>query len=308
MSVSLQARGGGRRSTTAGQARTGAVLILPFFALLTATVVIPLGYALYLSMFEERRSGLGFGAAEQVFTGVGNYARVLSDENFVRSFIVLAGYVIIYIPVMVTGALLFALLIDSVYARAKRWFQLGLFLPHAVPGIIAAIIWAYLYTPGVSPALRGLSSLNIEINVLSETLILPAVVNISVWEWMGYNVVIFFAALQAIPREQFEAASIDGAGEIRKALSIKVPHIRSSVSVVLLFTIIGALQLFTEPMLLRTVTTAVDSNFTPNMYAFTAAFADQDNGRAAAASLLLAVLAGVLSLIVTSVTSRRLRG
>ncbi|MBP0455201.1 sugar ABC transporter permease [Kitasatospora sp. RG8] len=295
----------GRAATVRRPGRHGAaaVLLTPFLALFTACTLVPIGYAVYLSLFTEHRSGLGFGGAETVFTGLGNYGRALGDHAFRDGLLTTAEYCLVYIPVMIGLSLVLALLLDSALARGRRFFQLALFLPHAVPGIIAALIWMYLYTPGISPVIGALDAVGPKIDLLG--LPLPAVVNIAVWEWTGYNMVIFYAALQAVPREVLEAAVVDGAGPLRTALSIKIPLIRASVVMVGLFTMIGSLQLFTEPMILHDVSPGVISTWTPNMYAYTAAFARGDYGLAAASSVLLALFAAALSFVITRVTGPR---
>ncbi|WP_037973431.1 carbohydrate ABC transporter permease [Streptomyces sp. NRRL WC-3742] len=279
------------------------VLLTPFFVLFTAVLLAPIGYAVYLSLFTEHSSGLGFGGSETVFTGLGNYARALGDAAYRDGFLNIAAYCLLYIPLLLVLSLLVALLLDSVLARAKRFFQLALFLPHAVPGIIAALIWTYLYTPGISPVLDVLGSAGAHLDILGHPL--PAVVNMAVWEATGYNMVILYAALQAIPREILEAAVVDGASPLRTALSIKIPLIRASITMVGLFTVIGSLQLFTEPTILRGASSAVDSSWTPNMYAYTAAFTRNDYGLAAASSVLLALVAAALSFIITRATRAR---
>ncbi|MCC9305993.1 sugar ABC transporter permease [Kitasatospora sp. RB6PN24] len=294
-----------RAATVRRRGRSGApaLLIAPFLLLFTAVMLVPIGYAVYLSLFTEQRSGLGFGDARTVFTGFGNYARALGDSAYRTGFLTIVQYCVLYIPVMLGLSLLAALLLDSVLARAKRFFQLALFLPHAVPGIIAALVWTYLYTPGISPVIGALNSAGSHLDLLGHPL--PAVVNMAVWEWTGYNMVIFYAALQAIPREVLEASVVDGAGPLRTALSIKVPLIRASITMVGMFTVIGSLQLFTEPMIMYRTAPAVVSSWTPNMFAYTAAFDRDDYGLAAASSVMLALVAAALSFIVTRLTRGR---
>ncbi|MDT9688676.1 sugar ABC transporter permease [Streptomyces sp. P9(2023)] len=286
--------------------RAAAFLLTPFFALFTAVMVVPIGYAIWLSLFTEKQSGLGFGGAESAFSGLDNYTAALGDRAFREGFVVLLGYCLFYIPLLLGGALGLALLLDSALARARRFFQLALFLPHAVPGIIAALIWVYLYTPQLSPVVEAMEAGGIGFDFFSPEGALPSVVNIALWEWLGYNMVIFYAALQAIDRSVLEAATVDGAGSWRVAFSIKVPLIRASIAMVGLFTVIGSLQLFTEPLILNKGTgSAVTSTWTPNMYAYTAAFDRNDYGLAAAASVLLALTAALLSFAVTRLTGRR---
>jgi multiple sugar transport system permease protein len=303
----LVASARGRRSGVRGRGGAATLLLAPFFFLFAAVMVAPVGYALYLSLWVERSSGLGFGGAQRVFSGLGNYTRALADPAFRASFLVTAAYCLLYIPLMLGAALVLALLLDSTLARARRFFQLALFMPHAVPGLIAALVWIYLYTPGVSPIVGALGG-GVHVDFLSAGFTLPSIVNIALWEWTGYNMVIFYVALQAIPREMLEAATIDGASGPRIAWSVKVPLIRPSLVLTGLFTVIGSLQLFTEPMILHGSSGHIVSTWTPNMYVFSAAFDRGDYGLAAAASVLLAVVAAVLSFVVTRFGTRQSAG
>ncbi|NBE55740.1 carbohydrate ABC transporter permease [Streptomyces boluensis] len=290
--------------STRGQRRTATLLLSPFFVLFAVVTLAPLLYAAWLSLFTTETSGLGFGGTESVFSGLGNYAEAMADPQFRDGFLVIAAYCAIYIPVMIGGALALALLLDTGLAKARSFFQLALFLPHAVPGLIAALIWVYLYTPGLSPVIDLLRSGGIDISFLSADNAVFSAANIAVWEWMGYNMVIFYAALQAVPRETLDAAKVDGAGAIRTALSIKVPMIRPSIALAVLFTVIGSIQLFTEPKVIYSASSAIGSTWTPNMYVQTAAFQNNDFGLAAAASLLIALFAAVLSFVVTRISRR----
>ncbi|MFE1500023.1 carbohydrate ABC transporter permease, partial [Streptomyces albidoflavus] len=223
--------------------RAATILLTPFFLLFTAVMVVPIGYAVWLSLFTEKQSGLGFGGAETVFTGLDNYTAALGDRAFREGFGILLGYCLLYIPLLLAGALGLALLLDSALARARRFFQLALFLPHAVPGIIAALIWVYLYTPQLSPVVQAMEAGGVGFDFFSPEGALPSVVNIALWEWLGYNMVIFYAALQAIDRSVLEAATVDGAGAWRIAFSVKIPLVKASLAKVGLFTVIRSLQL-----------------------------------------------------------------
>jgi multiple sugar transport system permease protein len=299
-------RGGGREASARSRRGLAAgVLLTPFFVLFTVAMVVPVCYALWLSLFTEKESGLGFEGPRNVFYGLRNYADALSDHAFRDGFWQLLGYCAFYIPLMVGGALVISLLLDTALARVRRFFQLALFLPHAIPGLIAALIWIYLYTPGLSPVVNAMHDGGIGFDFFSSGGALPSVVNIALWEWLGYNVVIFYASLQAIDRSLLEAAAVDGAGNWRLAFSIKLPLIRASVALVLLFTLIGSLQLFTEPLILSNGGSAITSTWTPNMYAYSAAFQKNDYGLAAAASVFIALVAAVLSFGVTRISNRK---
>lgn len=293
-----------RKATRRREGFACGVLMAPFFLLLAVVFLIPIGTAVWLSLFSADEPGLGFGPEHTAFVGLRSYAAVLTDPTFLSSLGTVALYVVIYLPLMVVAALVLALVLDSGAAKLRSWVQLGLFLPHAVPSIVAALIWLYLYTPGISPVVALLAKADITVNFLGVHTVLPAIVNVSLWSNLGYNMVIFYAALQAVPREVIEASVIDGAGPVRAALRIKVPMIRSSVVMVALFTLIWALQLFTEPMLLSQSTSMISSRFSPSMYIFDAAFTRNNYGLAAAASVILLACSIALSYGVTRWTNR----
>ncbi len=293
-----------KRRRPDGGGRSASIFLIPFFTIFFFVMAAPMVYALISSMFGVKRDGLGFGGNVTAFVGLDNFIRVFQNESFVAGFGRLGLYVLGYVPIMIGFALLMALLLDATVAKAKRLFQVLLFLPHAVPGVIAALIWAYLYTPGLSPIVKLAASGGIELQLLTTRMALPAIINIGVWEWTGYNVVIFFAALQAISGSVLEAARIDGAGELRTAVSIKLPSIMPSLFVVMLFTIIGTLQLFTEPYILSNAGAAIPSTFVPNMWIYDTAFNQHNLNLAAAGSIILAIIAAILALGVNYISAR----
>ncbi len=294
----------GKHRGADGGGRSAAIFLVPFFVLFALVMAAPMVYAVINSLFAIKRDGLGFGGATQTFVGLENYARVFSNPSFLQGFGRIGLYILGYVPLMIGAALLFALLLDATVARAKRLFQVLLFMPHAVPGVIAALIWAYLYTPGLSPIVKAAAAGGIELQFFSAHMAIPAIINIGVWEWTGYNVVIFFAALQAVSGEVLEAARIDGAGELRTSISIKLPSILPSLYVVALFTIIGTLQLFTEPYILKNAGSAMPSTFVPNMWIYDTAFQQHNLNLAAAGSIVLAVVAAILALIVNRISEK----
>ncbi|MFF4508081.1 carbohydrate ABC transporter permease [Streptomyces sp. NPDC001401] len=293
-----------RKAARRRQLAACGVLMAPFFALLVTVFLIPVGTAVYLSFHSDDHPGLGFGDARTVFVGLRSYAAVVTDPTFLSGLGTVALYCLIYIPVMVIGSLALALLLDSGVVRLRAGAQLGLFLPHAVPGIIAALIWLYLYTPGISPVVELFAKADIHLDFLGLHTVLPSIVNIAVWSNLGYNMVVFYAALQAVPREVIEASVVDGAGPVRTALQVKTPLVRASIVMVAMFTLIWGLQLFTEPMLLSQSSPMISARFSPSMYIYDAAFTRNNYSLAAAASVVLLLCTVVLSYGVTRWTSR----
>lgn len=284
---------------------THALLFLaPFFVLFISFTIAPVAYSGFLSLFTEKTSGLGFGGATKAFVGPANYLRAIQDAGFLSGFLNIAMYCLLYIPVMIGSALVIALLLDSAAARAKSFFRLTFYLPNIVPGLIAAIIWMYLYTPGISPLVDVFETTGATWDLGSQLAALFSLSNLAIWLHTGYNVILFYAALQAVPEDILEAATVDGAGAVRIALAVKARMISGAVTVATLFTVVGAMQLFAEPLLLKSLSRAIDGGWTPNMFIFQTAFDRHDFGYAAATSLMFAVLIGGLSWAVTKLGSK----
>lgn len=292
-----------RPARRTGRTSLAALLLAgPFALLLLGTVLVPIGYALYLSLFTERLSGLGFDGPHEVFVWLDNYADVLKDGAFRDSVGNVARYALLHVPLMLGLALVLALLLDSATVRLRQVWSLAVFLPYVVPGVIAGLIWAYLYSPNIGP-LQDL----LPWDPLGANGVLPSLVTITTWQWTGYNMIIFYTALRTVPRDVLEAARVDGAGPIRTAWSVKVPGIRPTIFVALVFTVIGSLQLFTEPLVLHSFTGSVTTTWTPSLYVYEEAFISNDYGRAAAASMLLALASALLSALVMRLSARRSR-
>lgn len=293
-----QARGALVRETRAAWILLGPLAF--FFALFFA---FPIVLAFYESFRSVQRSGLGMGESTAGFAGINNYKQVLSDPAVIAGFgrVFIIG--IIQVPVMMGLAILMALLFDAGVVWGKKYFQTVAFLPHAIPGVIAALVWGALYLPQISPIVKGLGAIGLQADFLSEHAVLFSVMNITTWSWTGYNMVILYAALQSIPREILESASVEGAGGFAQAFHIKLPLIVPGLVITVVFSIIGSLQQFADPSVLRTFTTSIDSKFTPNMAIFSMATSGSPQA-AAALSVLLALLAFVLSLGVLRIRDR----
>ena len=281
------------------------VLVLPFVVMFLLFFVAPIAYAIVQSLFSTRSSGLGFGAPETTFVFFDNYARALSDTDFLTSLGRLVLFSVILVPMMVVTALGLALLLDSGKAKWPKFFRVLYFAPYGVPGVVATLLWGFLYIPATSPILQVLSSVGVQVNPLASGNVLFAIANIALWGFAGYNMVILIAALNAIPSELYEAARMDGASAWSTVWHIKLPLVRPSVILVTVFTIIGTLQLFVEPLVLRPLTTAISSTFTPNLAAYNQAFAQGNPNLAAAMAVIVAVLGFVFSFGFLRIVNRK---
>jgi len=274
---------------------SAAVLIIPFMVMFGLFFVAPIIYALVESLFSVKASGLGFGAPERIFVAADNYLAALSSSSFVGSLLRLVAFAAIEVPLMVVTAAGLALLIDSAHARFPKFFKIVAFAPYGVPGVIAAILWGFLYIPATSPVLQVLERFGLDLNPLSSGTVLFAIANIALWSFAGYNMFILLAALAAIPKELYEAARLDGSGELAIVWHVKLPLLRPSIVLVTVFTIIGTLQLFVEPLILRPLSTAIGSDFTPNLAAYNQTFGQGNPNLAAAMAVIVALLGFLFS-------------
>lgn len=270
----------------------------PFLAFYVFTVIIPVIMAVGYSFGRIERDGVfGEQGARQAFAGLDNYVAALSDQAFLMSFGRMLLFGVVQVPIMIVAVTILALILESSKARFPEFFRAAYFLPYGVPGVIAAILWSFLYIPGLSPIVAGLEALGLSVDFLAPETVLWSIANIVVWNMAGYNMLIIIAQLKAIPGEIYEAAQLDGAGPLRVALAIQVPLIRPALMLTVIFSIIGTLQLFAEPNILRTLSAGIDSKYTPNLTAYTYAFQYDEVGLAAAQAVIIAVFGFVLSLI-----------
>ncbi|MBT2225109.1 sugar ABC transporter permease [Nonomuraea sp. NEAU-A123] len=266
-----------------------------------AMLVVPLAYAAYLSLFKDQLIG------GTVFGGLDNYARALTDSRLLDGVWRMARFFLTQVPIMLGLALFFALALDSGVLRLVRLFRLGIYIPYAVPSVVAALMWGYIYGPSFGPLAQLADKLGISSpNLLSGDFALGSLANVVTWEFTGYNMIILYAALRAIPPELYEAAAVDGAGPWRTAWSVKIPAIRSALLLTVIFSLIGSFQLFNEPQLLqRLAPNVIDSSYTPNLYAYSLAFTSQEVNYAAAVSFLIGLVIVIASYTVLLATNRR---
>jgi multiple sugar transport system permease protein len=282
--------------------------VAPAVALFAATILIPIGYTLYLSLEKTQVSGLGLGAGarKQVFAGLSNYASGLTDPAFLSSLVRVLVYSLILVPVMLGLALLFALLLDARRVKFQRFSRLSIFLPYAVPTVIGSLLWGFLYLPTVSPFPAILSRLGLSMpNLFATHTVLFSVANIGVWGGTGFNMIVMYTALRAVPTELYEAAWIDGASQIQIALRIKIPMIAPALVLTGVFSIIATLQVFNEPQTLYPLTNTISLDWMPLMRVYDLAFNYNNIYGAAALALLIAAIMFVLSYGLLWVSNKR---
>ena len=280
---------------------TGWLFILPFVVIFLLFLVAPLLFAFWESLFTK---GLATGT---VFDPFANYIHVFTDPSFLRG----AGFVITFslvlIPVQMFLSLVIALILDSVTTRFARFSRLMVFLPYAIPAVIGALMWGFLYSPNFGPFGQIWSLFGSEPPfMLDADHVFGGLLNIVTWQWCGYYMIIIYAALQGIDPSLYEAARIDGANSWQIAFRIKVPLVTNALLLILVFALIGTLQFFTEPAVLRPISNGgITSDFTPNLYAYTTAFSYAQFNYASAISFALGIIVFICVYIFLFATRKR---
>ncbi|ALE91204.1 sugar ABC transporter permease [Arthrobacter alpinus] len=284
------------RSSKSAKAPWG--FLAPAIVLFAAVFVIPIGYTAWQSIHRmQLSSGTGFGpkaSGGSTFSGLDQYVLALTDPAFTTSILRVIILGVIQVPLMLALALSLALLLDARRTIGKRSFNLIYFMPYAIPGVVSALMWAFLVQPSLSPFTSIAKALGFTLDMTTPFAIPFTIGNMITWGFTGYNMIIMYSALKALPAEVLEAATIDGAGPWRTAWAIKVPLIRPAVVMASVFSIIGTIQLYTEPAILRNSAPNVDPTFSPVMAVYAAVMSNDFNG-AAARSVILALVTLVLS-------------
>lgn len=291
-----------RRHTHATRAsrRAGQLFVMPFLVLLVTMVGGPIVYAAYLSLFQDQMVG---GSA---FVGLDNFTSVLTDAQFWDGLSRVARIFAVQVPIMLLLGLIAALIIDSGRLRFRGFFRILLFVPYAVPGVVAALIWGFIYGDqfGLTASINELFGSRF-LQPLSAALMPFSIGNILTWSFLGYNMLIIYSGLKAVPHEIYDAAEIDGANQFQVVRYVKVPAVRNQLVISLMFSIIGTMGLFNEPNLLQPLAPGViSSHYTPNIYAYTLSVTGNRTNLAAALALVMGVATGAAAYLTQSRSSK----
>jgi multiple sugar transport system permease protein len=293
-----------RRSRTKSDIRrnlTGWAFIAPFAIIFLALLVAPLFYALYLSLFQKSIVG---GTRFVLF---GNYLKAFTDPSFLDGVWFVISFSIVLIPLQMAISLAIALILDVVTTSFARFSRLMIFLPYAIPAVIGALMWGFLYSRNFGPIADFFDAFGAKgPDFLSSDLIFYGLLNIVTWQWAGYYMIILYAALQGIDPTLYEAARIDGASQWQIVLRIKIPLVAPALVLILVFALIGTLQFFNEPKILQQLAAgAIPDDFTPNMYAYEQAFTLANNNYGSAISFALGAVVFICVYIFLFTTRKR---
>lgn len=275
-------------------ARTALIFVLPVFIYNIAFRIYPIIYSLYLSF--TKFSGLG----TPKFVGMKNFQSLLLDKEFWLSMLRTTQFSAEVLPANMLLSLLLALLIN------RKMFGISLvrsicYLPVITPMVAASVIWTWIYDPNVGILnfvlnLFGVGPVNFLGNVSTA---LHSIVVMRVWRGVGWNVIVYLAGLQSIPKEVYEAASIDGANSLEKFVRVTLPLLRPVHMYVLLVGLVSTLQTFTE-VYVMTQGGPINSTTVVGLLIYKTAFDYMDMGYASAMSFVVGTIIMLASILAVS--------
>lgn len=266
---------------------------------MTLLIAFPLGFALYVSFADVDN------LFSLEFIGLGNFEALFTD---VESLIVPFGNTLRYALVVVLLQLVIgfsaALLLNS-KLRGRRWFRTAMMMPWVIPSVVAALTWRWMFDPqaGVLNDLLVSTGLSAgPISWLGDPSVAPwAVIAVSVWRGFPFVMVLLLAALQTIPEELYEAASLDGAGPMRKFTAITIPGVRS---IAVLVTLMEGLWAFREFALIEVLTAGGPAGSTEVLatMVYRLFFVFHEFGEAAALAVMMFLFVLVASIVLLRIT------
>lgn len=277
-----------KKSLEVSRRRWGVVFILPQLISLICFGIIPIVIAFVLSFYEWN----GFTIPE--FIGIDNFITVLKDPDMWTAIKNTAVYTVIYVPCSIVLALLLAVVLNKV--AGKLFYRAVFFLPQVVTSVGIAVVWSWIYQPqfGILNMILRFFGFEGKEWLRDPSTAMGAVIVMSIWWGLGYNIVLFLAGLQNVPAAYVEAAKIDGATSKDIFFHITVPLISPTTLLVTITTMIDAFQVF-DQMFLLTSGGPVKSTYTIVLHIYQTAFSEFEMGEASTISLFLFVVIVAIS-------------
>ena len=279
------------------------LFVAPFVVLFCCFMLYPLGYSVVLSFYKAA------GPRQMRFVGLDNFKFLLTDKIFWAAVANTTYFAVLVLTLQIPMSLGLAVLLNSKKVRWRNFFRFAFFSSHWVGGVFVAVIFSMLLAQRHGMINKAIGAIfpfiGSEVNWFGKPeLAMPAVVVAALWISIGYAMVYFLAALQAVDRELYEAAEVDGAGNWQQFWHITIPGIRPVLVFMILVGTIGAYQLFELPYVLFY---GVWTNYAITIvtYLFQMGFEAGDVGYASAIGWMLVLIILVISLVQLRVTRAR---
>jgi len=237
-----------RLTTLFGRQPLGIALAAPYAVFLAAVFAYPLGLAVWISFHDYFFTAPGAQVARP-FVGLDNYKAALSDPAVRRSFLNVGEFLVINVPLTVVLSLLLANALNGA-VRGRTFLRVAYFVPYISASVAVVAVWLYLFSSdGMVNQLLGPLAPNPSW-LVNSGLAMPVIAIFVTWKQLGFFILLYLAALQNVPKELYEAASVDGAGRFRSLTNVTIPGVRPATTLVVILATITGANLFTEPYLL----------------------------------------------------------
>jgi multiple sugar transport system permease protein len=237
-----------RLATLLGRQPVGIALAAPYALFLAAVFAYPLALAVWISFHDYFFAAPGV-EVERPFVGLENYRTVLGDPDVQQSFLNVAEFLLINVPLTVVLSLVLAAGLNGAI-RGRTFLRLSYFAPYVTASVALVAVWLFLFSQdGMVNELLGPLAPNPSW-LVNSTLAMPVIAMFVTWKQLGFFVLLYLAALQNVPKELYESAASDGAGRVAAFWHVTVPGVRSATTLVLILSTITGANLFTEPYLL----------------------------------------------------------
>ncbi len=271
--------------------------IAPYLFLLPAGIVllifffIPFFQTIGLSFFDYSNN-----IYHPDFTGIQNYIKILHNPIFYKVMWNTVIYLIVAVPILAIVPLFLAILINQ-KIRGITLYKILIYLPVIVSIVVAAIAFKWLYAQqGILNYILSIFHINAIGWLTDPKYAIYSVIFVTIWKGIGYYMMIYLAALMSVPKELYEACDIDGAGFLRKHLTVTVPHIMPTIALVTTISSISAMKIFAE-IYVMTKGGPLNSTKTIVYYIYEKAFENLDLGYASAMAVILLGIVMIFSLI-----------
>jgi multiple sugar transport system permease protein len=281
--------------------RGGIWFVLPFMAVYAAFVLWPLLYGLGMSFFDT-----SLVRAESRFVGLDNYVRLFADAEVWRTLGITVLFTIGSTIPLVVIALVMALLVQT-GVRGQWLWRFVYFAPFLLPVATVVLIWQWLFSGDYGLLNAALTGIGLpEVGWLTDPAVgLWSVVLLTVWWTIGFNFLLYLAALQAIPAQLYEAAEIDGAGGWRRLFGITLPLLNRTTGLVIVLQVLASLKLFDQAYILYRANGGPGGSATPILqYVYDTGFTDYRLGYASAISYVFFVLIILIALVQARLSRR----
>ncbi len=276
-----------------------AMFLAPAALHLIVFMLVPLMISLALSFTNYDIYSIGDWRTTS-FVGFENYQRLVGDARFWTSFLNTVYFLAVAGPLTIIAALTAAIILNRRFSsRVRTFFRSSLFLPVVTPLVAVAVVWRWLLAPQSGLINLGLEWIGIEGRawLTDPVWAMPSLILMAVWKNAGYSMVIFLAGLQTIPRTFYEAAEVDGAGPMRRFVSITIPLLRPTLLFVVVVTTIGYMQLFAEPYVMTAGGGPSDRTLSIVLYLYQEGFKFFNLGYASAVAYTLCLVVAVVSFL-----------